>query len=193
MHFTVPAMTTHIVLDTTINEPSLTAGEVEILRFALERSRATFAWKCGGLDAIGLGRTHPPSRMTLGGLLKHMARVEDSYTARDLLGSAPGAPWDDVDFEADPDGEWHSAPFDSPDELYALWSDAVSRSRAAMDAVLSEGGLDQASKYVFGNGKSVNLRRVLVDLHDEYARHVGHADLLREAIDGLTGEDPPQS
>jgi len=59
--------------------------------------------------------------------------------------------------------------------------------------VLSDGGLDQASKYVFGNGKSVNLRRVLVDLHDEYARHVGHADLLREAIDGLTGEDPPQS
>ena len=76
--------------------------------------------------------------------------------------------------------------------LYALWRGAVQRSRTAWAAVLAEGGLDQPSKYVTETGESPNLRRDLVDLHDEYARHVGHADLLREAVDGLVGEDPPQ-
>jgi hypothetical protein len=58
--------------------------------------------------------------------------------------------------------------------------------------VLAGGGLDQPSKFTTPSGQSPNLRRILVDLHDEYARHVGHADLLREAVDGLVGEDPPQ-
>jgi hypothetical protein len=66
---------------------------------------------------------------------------------------------------------------------------ALDRSRAAVAKALAEGELDQPSKV----GGSVDLRHVLVDLHDEYARHVGHADLLREAVDGLVGEDPPQS
>jgi Protein of unknown function (DUF664) len=58
--------------------------------------------------------------------------------------------------------------------------------------VLSDGGLEQPSKFTTSDGESPDLRRVLVDLHDEYARHVGHADLFREAVDGLVGEDPPQ-
>ncbi len=61
-----------------------------------------------------------------------------------------------------------------------------------MAEALADGGLDQPSRLVTRAGESPNLRRVLVDLHDEYARHVGHADLLREAVDGLVGEDPPQ-
>ncbi|MFD0591506.1 DUF664 domain-containing protein [Catellatospora coxensis] len=81
-------MTDDIVLDTTISEPSMTAGEVEMLLFALDRSRATFAWKCGGLDAAGLNRTQPPSTLTLAGLLKHMAAVEERYTI-DFTGEAP--------------------------------------------------------------------------------------------------------
>jgi Protein of unknown function (DUF664) len=68
-------------LDTTIREPSMTAGEIEMLLFALDRSRAQFAWKCGGLDAAGLRKRYPPSAMTLGGLLKHLALVEDRRTA----------------------------------------------------------------------------------------------------------------
>jgi len=68
----------------------------------------------------------------------------------------------------------------------------VERSRAAVTAALADGGLDQPAKFTTRSGESPNLRRVLVDLHDEYARHVGHADLLREAVDGLVGEDPPQ-
>jgi hypothetical protein len=177
------------VLDTTIHEPSMTAGEVEMLLFALERSRAQFAWKCGGLDAAGLSRPYPPSAMTLGGLLKHLALVEDHHIARDVTGQPVGPPWDAVDFKADPDWEWRTAADNSPEELYGLWRGAVERSRAA---VLADGGLDRPSKFTTSSGESPNLRRVLVDLHDEYARHVGHADLFREAVDGLVGEDPPQ-
>jgi hypothetical protein len=184
-------MTDKTVLDT-IHEPPMTAGEVEMLLFALDRSRAQLAWKSGGLGASELGRAHSPSAMTLGGILKHLALVEDRYTAVDLTGQPIGPPWDTADFDADPNWEWHSAADDSPEDLYALWRAAVERSRAAWAKVLADGDLDQASKFVMRNGESPNLRRVLVDWHDEYARHVGHADLLREAVDGVVGEDPPQ-
>lgn len=184
-------MAEKIVLDTTIDEPSMTAGEVEMQLFALERSRAQFAWKCGGLDAAALNRAHPPSTMTLGGLIKHLAFVEEQKIGL-VTGRPLGPPWNAVDFDADPDWEWHSAADDSPAELYALWQDAVARGRAAWAAAIAQGGLDQPSWYTTRSGKSPNIRRFLVDLHDEYARHVGHADLFREAIDGLVGEDPPQ-
>ncbi|GAB4058114.1 mycothiol transferase [Catellatospora paridis] len=184
-------MTDDIVLSTVIHEPSMTAGEVEMLMFALDRSRATFAWKCGGLDAAGLNRPQPPSTLTLAGLLKHMAAVEERYTI-DFTGEAPGPPLDAPE-AADPGWVWRSAADDSPAELYGLWQGAVERSRAAMAKALADGGLDQPAKYTAAaDGTSPNLRRIVVDLHDEYARHVGHADLLREAVDGLTGEDPPQ-
>jgi hypothetical protein len=178
-------------MDTEIDEPSLTAGEVEMLLFALERSRMQFAWKCADLDAAGLSRTHPPSTMTLGGLLKHLALVEDYYTSRDL-GLPMGGPWKRSDFDADPDWAWHTAADDSPDDLYALWEGAVERSRAGWSAALATGGLDQLSTFTLESGESPNLRHILIDLHDEYARHGGHADLLREAVDGRVGQDPPR-
>jgi hypothetical protein len=169
-------------------EPSMTAGEAEMLLFALDRSRATFAWKTGGLDSAALNRTYPPSAMTLGGLIKHLALVEDWYRTRDVSGESMGPPWRQSDFDGDRDWEWHSAAGDSPEELYALWQGAVDRSRTAFAKALADGGLDQPVK----SGEPRSLRRLLVDLHEEYARHVGHADLMREAIDGLVGEDPPQ-
>lgn len=179
-------------LDTTITEPSMTADEAEMLLFALERSRAQFAWKSGGLDAAGLNQLLPPSKLTLGGLLKHLALVEERYTI-DFTGEAPGAPLDNPEAQTDPDWVWRTARDDTPEELYTLWRGAVAHSRAALAKALADGGLDQSAKYTTsGNGASPNLRRIVVDLHDEYARHVGHADLLREAVDGLVGEDPPQ-
>lgn len=190
-------MTDDTALDTTIREPSATAGEVEMLLFAVDRSRAQFAWKCGGRDAAALRRRHPPSAMTLGGLVKHLALVEDGYTAEFLTGQWSGMPWRSADFEPDPEAAWHtwawqSAADDSPEQLYALWQGAVGRSRAAVRQVIADGGLDQPAKVTTPSGAPPTVRRVLVDLHDEYARHVGHADLLREAVDGLVGEDPPQ-
>jgi Protein of unknown function (DUF664) len=185
-------MTEDTLLDTSIHEPTMTAGEAEMLIFALERSRATLAWKCGGLDAAALHKRHPPSAMTLGGLLKHLALVEDHHVARDLAAQPLGPPWDSAHFDADPDWEWHSAADDSAEQLYALWRGAVARARAAWTAAVADGGLDQPAKFTTASGESPNLRRMLVDLHDEYARHLGHADVLREAVDGLVGEDPPQ-
>lgn len=176
-----------------LNEPSATAGEAEMLLFALERSRAQFAWKTGGLAADGLRRPQPPSTLTLAGLLKHMALVEESYMI-DFTGKAPGPPLDAPEAATDLDWVWRSAADDSPEELYALWQGAAARSRAAMAVALADGGLDQPAKYrTLEDGSPPNLRRIVVDLHDEYARHVGHADLLREAVDGLVGEDPPLS
>lgn len=186
-------MADNTALDTTLTEPPLATGtESELLLFAIERSRAQFAWKCGGLDAAALNRPHPPSTMTLASLIKHMAAIEERYTMEFLTGQSPGPPWSTADWSADPQWDWHSAADDPPEELYRLWRDAVARSRAAVAALLANGGPDQITRFTTETGERPNLRRVLVDLHDEYARHVGHADLMREAIDGLVGEDPPQ-
>jgi DNA-binding PucR family transcriptional regulator len=78
------------------------------------------------------------------------------------------------------------------EQLYTLWRDAVARSRAAVAQALSDGGLDQLARFTWPDGRSPSLRRILIDLIEEYARHVGQADLIRESIDGLVGEDPPR-
>lgn len=183
---------TENVLDTSFRDPPVLVDEVDGLLFALDRVRAQFAWKCGGLDAAGLRKRHPPSEMTLGGLVKHLALIEDYRVATHLTGEPLGEPWNQGDFDHDPDWEWHSAANDSPEELYALWQGAVERSKAAWARVLADGGLDAPSKYTTESGERPNLRRVLIDTIEEYLRHTGHADLLREAVDGLVGEDPPR-
>ena len=184
-------MNQRIVLDTTISEPGLNPGEIDMLFFCVDRSRAQFAWKCRGLDADGLRRRFPPSAMTIGGLVKHMAMVEDWYTTRVTADRMP-EPWRSIDWDADPDWPWHSAAEDSPEEIYGLWQRAVDRSRTLVPTLVADGGLDQLAKLHMGSDEEPNVRCLLFDLHDEYARHVGHADLFREAIDGLVGEDPPQ-
>jgi len=176
------------VLETVIHEPSMSAGELEMLQFALERTRAQFAWKVAGLDTAGLRQLHPPSTMTLGGLIKHVARCEDNLTAAFVTGE-PVDPWWRG---ADADSAWSTAADDPPDELYALWRAAVERSRTAWARVLVDGGLDQPSKFATPSGEHPNMRRALIDLIEHYIRHTGHADLIREAVDGRVGEDPPQ-
>ncbi|WP_370452266.1 mycothiol transferase [Kribbella caucasensis] len=73
-----------------------------------------------------------------------------------------------------------------------MWQRAVDRSRAAVDKTLANGDLDQLTPWSNSRGESPNLRRILVDMIEEYARHTGHADLIRESVDGLTGEDSPR-
>jgi hypothetical protein len=171
-------------------EPPAAGDETSTLVGSLERQRATFAWKCGGLDAAGLSARVGASSITLGGLLKHLALVEDHYFSVRLFGRELAAPWDAVDWEADPDWEWHSAAENTPEELYALWQDAVDRSRSSLGEALADGGLDRLAQ-PWPDGRAPSLRRMLIDLIEEYARHVGHADLIRESVDGLVGEDPP--
>lgn len=173
-------------------EPPVAGNEADTLIGSLERQRRTFAWKCGDLDAAGLSAELAPSSVTLGGLLKHLALVEDEYFTRRLLGQELGRPWNTVDWDAEPDWEWQSAADDTPDQLYALWEEAVTRSRANVRQVLAAEGLDAPARRRWPDGRAPSLRRILVDLIEEYARHVGHADLIRESVDGRVGEDPPR-
>lgn len=163
--------------------------EVEALLGALHRNRRTFAWKTGGLDAEAMRRTLDPSALTLGGLVKHLALVEDHYFTHQLLGRDYPAVW--APMAEDDDWEWTSAAEDSPQELRTLWLEAVARSEAAVEEALADGGLDRLLA-ISDWSERPNLRRVVVDLVEEYARHTGHADLIRESIDGLVGEDAPQ-
>jgi hypothetical protein len=171
--------------------PPMAGPEIETLVGGLERNRRTFAWKCSGLDADAMQRTVGASTMTLGGLVKHLALVEDEYFTRQLTG-APSLtpPFDAIDFDADPEWEWRSAAQDSPEDLMALWEACVSRSRAHLAAAYAAGP-DARSTVAWMSGEPPALRRLMVDLIEEYARHTGHADLIRESIDGLVGEGVP--
>jgi uncharacterized damage-inducible protein DinB len=177
--------------DTAPWEPPVAGTEAEHLTAALDRLRTTFRWKADGLDAAGLARTVGASTMTLGGLLKHLALVEDYYFTAKLAGQPLGSPWAEADLEADPDWEWHSAAADDPAALYALYDAAVARSRARLTDALADGDLDQPVDLTWPDGRHPSLRRLLCDLLEEYGRHTGHADLIREAVDGRVGEDPP--
>jgi Protein of unknown function (DUF664) len=174
-------------------EPPLAGDEVGHLVGALDRLRWTFRWKAGGLDAEGLQTRIAASAITLGGLLKHLACVEDVTFTWKLRGAAPGPPWQEIDWDADPDWDWRTAAADTPEQLYALYDGAVARSRERLAAALADGGLDQPANAAHDDGRHVNLRRLVCDLIEEYGRHTGHADLIREAVDGLVGEDPPPS
>ena len=165
--------------------------EEESLQSVLERNRRTFAWKTTGLDENGLRATTAASSMTLGGLVKHVALVEADWLAVKLAGQEYGSPWDAVDFEADPDWEWRTGAQDSPDQLYALWRHAVERSRGLVAGVIDERGLDGPASFTWPDGRTPTVRAMLLDMIEEYARHTGHADLLREAVDGRVGEGAP--
>jgi len=108
-----------------------------------------------------------------------------------LRGTSPGEPWASVDWKAEPDWEFKSAASDSPAELYALWDAAVERNRQRFGEALADGGLDQPVHLAWPDGRQASLRRLVCDLIEEYGRHTGHADLLRETVDGRVGEDPP--
>jgi len=172
-------------------EPPFAGSEVEHLLGALDRLRTTFRWKADGLDRDGLRIRIGASTLTLAGLLKHLAAQEDYASTVKLSGAPLGDPWDAFGWDGSNDWEFESAVDDSPDELYAFWDGAVARSRARFAAALADGGVDQLIHRSGPDGQHASMRRLLCDLIEEYGRHTGHADLLREAVDGLAGEDPP--
>ena len=172
-------------------EPPLAGTEDEHLVGALDRLRTTFRWKADDLDPAGLQTRVGASSLTLGSLLKHLALVEDHIFSTKLSGQPLGAPWDTADWDSDQDWEFTSAANDTPEQLYTLWDGAVERSRARLDAALADGGLDQLVHVSAPDGRHASLRRLVCDLIEEYGRHTGHADLIREAVDGRVGEDPP--
>ena len=171
--------------------PPIAGTEAEHLTGVLDRQRATFRWKAADLDPVALRRTIGASAMTLGGLLKHLAFVEDLYLTARLQQTSPGKPWEDVDWEAEPG--------------VGLELGGIRHSRAALRAprrgdrqVAGPPGRRDRRRHVsqvidlgWSGGNNPNLRRLICDLIEEYGRYIGHADLLREAVDGRVAEHPP--
>jgi uncharacterized damage-inducible protein DinB len=175
----------------------LAGDEVSQLRGWLDHHRDTLRLKTEGLDQQQLATPLPPSSLTLGGLLKHLALVEDNWFSAVLLGNDTAEPWRDVDWKGDPDWEFRTAADDSPAELRRLFDEATEASDRILDEVLATdrpdgpagpGGLDRLSARASRHtGEHFSLRWILLHMIEEYARHNGHADLLREAVDGQTG------
>ena len=171
-------------------EPPMAGTEGEHLTAALDRLRTTFRWKADALDAAGLAARVGASGLTLGGLLLHLALVEDDVSTRRLDGGPYTGPWGELGYDG-PEWEFRFAAGAAPEQLYRLWDESVARSRQRLAAVLAEGGPGQLVALSAEDGERASLRRLLCDLIEEYGRHTGHADLLREAVDGRVGEDPP--
>jgi len=171
--------------------PPLRADEPTTLRAFLDHHRDIFRGKCSGLTQAQLAQSLAPSDMTLGGMMKHLALVDQSWFEDDFAGRGTMSPFDTVDWDADRDWEWHTARDDTPEQLFAWFDEAVRRSNAVLDEALGPAGpgLDGLSvaEHPDGLGR-FSLRRILVHMIEEYAQHNGHADLIRQSIDGRTGE-----
>lgn len=170
-------------------DPPLSASEADTLLGFLDYHRDTLRQKTEGLTGDQLNLALRPSEMTLGGMLKHVAFNEHWWFSCVLHGTEFAEPWASVDWDADEDWDWHSAENDSPEDLRRLLDDHVRSSDALIAEALSAGGLEHPSARASSSrGGQFSLRWILVHMIEEYARHNGHADLIRESIDGKTGE-----
>ena len=170
-------------------DPPTIADERTSLLAWLDFHRDTLLLKAEGLDRAQLAQRLEPSELTIGGLLKHMALVESSWLSRRLLGEPMIAPFEDAPWDDDQDWEFHSARDDSPEELHRLFAASRTASDAIISAALADGGLDTRSVMTRRDSdEHFDLRWILTHLVEEYARHNGHADLIRESIDGATGD-----
>ncbi len=178
-----------VVLMTTPDwEPPFSASPTAHLVAGLDRQRATFRWKAEGLDPAALATRIGASSLTLGGLVKHLTRVEDVTFTWKLAGAPPAEPWRSMDWDATPDWDFESAADDEPATLYAEYDAAVARSRTIVAERIADGGLEQPVHWGKEHDIEVSLGRIVTDLLEEYGRHTGQADLLRERLDGARGE-----
>ncbi|WP_030239091.1 DinB family protein [Streptomyces sp. NRRL S-350] len=163
-------------------DPPMAADEAATLTAFLDFHRSTLAVKCEGLsdDQLRL-RSVPPSGLSLLGLVRHMAEVERYWFQEILLGKqfTAGHYWS----EADPDGDFDNVGTADVAADFATWRAEIAAARRAADGL----PLDTVGKRL-RHGREVTLRWILAHMVEEYARHNGHADLLRESVDGETGE-----
>jgi uncharacterized damage-inducible protein DinB len=151
----------------------------------LDYQRATILLKTEGLTREQLGQRLPSSALTLAGLLYHLALVEESWFEERFLGLEAREDFRGIDWEADPKYEFRTALDREPEWLRSRYRDACDRARRVAAAA---SGLDAVSVFIRANGKPFTLRWLMLHMIEETARHAGHADLLREAIDGTVGE-----
>ena len=160
-------------------ETPTTADERTTLEAMLDYHRATLAMKCEGLSDEQLRTaTVPPSELTLLGLVRHMAEVESGWF-RNVLGAEGAKPI--YYSEEDQDGEFHNLDTAGTAEAFATWREQIERAKELAAAR----SLDDTGTR---RGQAYSLRWIYVHMIEEYARHNGHADLIRERIDGATGE-----
>jgi hypothetical protein len=164
-------------------EPDPRGSELELLEQYLDVQREVVLSKTQGLDEEQLARTHPPSSLTLGGLLHHLSLAEEDWMDIHFSGQPDRAPFADADWSADPDWQFRVPADLDPEALRQRYRNACDRSRAVVRAASS---LEQLSAKPV-RGELFTLRWVLLHLLEETARHAGHADLLREAVDGSVG------
>lgn len=149
----------------------------------LDFHRAVLVRKAWGLSPDQLNHTVAPSTLTLGGLLKHMAWVEQHWFHRIFLGNEQREPWLGAPWDRDRDWELTSAAGASFDQLLELYDREVATAREIVAAAP-----DLDARAPAGSRGPINLRWILVHMIEEYARHCGHADLIRESIDGTVGD-----
>lgn len=167
-------------------DPDTHGDEATLLAQHMDYQRETMLRKVDGLDADGLAATTAASDLTLAGLLKHLTLNEDYWFRVVLLGEPATPPFGAVDWDADPNWEFRTALDDDPLDLVAGYRRACERSR---DAIASMPSLEATSvgSSMFTDER-FSVRWILLHMIWETARHAGHADLLREAVDGETGE-----
>ncbi|KJY42083.1 Mini-circle protein [Streptomyces sp. NRRL B-1568] len=163
--------------------PPACVAEAESLQAFLDYHRTTLARKCAGLDDAALREASvPPSPLTLLGLVRHMTEVERHWFRRVLAGESTAGPLYYSD--ADPDGDFSLSEHDTREAAFAAWEAEVAACREAARGR----SLDDLSAAPRHRGDHVDLRWIYLHMIEEYARHNGHADLIRERIDGATGE-----
>ncbi|MDJ0768074.1 MAG: DinB family protein [Ilumatobacter sp.] len=164
--------------------PPMAAAERHTLVTFLDYFRSVLLRKASGLTPEQLATRLGPSTLTIGGIVKHMAVVEDGWFQEVWLDAEMPEPWASVDWEHHPDWEFDTAGDDSPTDLLQLFTAAVDRSRAAVETC---DDLDLLAARELSSGPT-SMRWILVHMIEEYARHCGHADLIRESLDGSTGD-----
>ena len=162
-------------------EPPYLGDETETLAGFLDFHRATLLWKLEGLDDEQLRRAMVPSGTSLLGLVKHLAYVERSWFQGVWAGQEVSFPWT----KEDPDADWRIEPGESTGDILALYNGECDRSREIVAATSS---LDEVVEHPRHRDWKMNRRWILTHMVEETARHVGHADILREQLDGATGE-----
>lgn len=160
-------------------------SEKETLVAFLDYYRAVLVDKASGLTDEALHTRLPPSTLTLGGLVNHMALVEDDWFTSDFSGGELPEPWASAPWDDDRDWEFNSAASTPTAELFARYREAIARSNRVIDEVDDLGALSAKTDR---DGENWSMRWILVHMIEETARHCGHADFIRESIDGSVGD-----
>ena len=155
-----------------------TGSEKDSLKAALDRHRDAVLWKVDGVSDVDLRRSRLPSGTTLLGLVKHLAAVEYGWFCETFGRETEPLP----DADDDPDADWRIEEGESTGDVLAFYA----RARAAADEVIAAHDVEDTG--AAWHGATVTMRWVLIHMVEEVARHAGHADVMRELIDGFTGD-----